>query len=294
MTRPLLSRRAALAAGAATLASSAAAQAVRDPENTLFLDLKDGRVVIQLRPDLAPQHVARIKELARAKFYDGIVFHRVIPGFMAQSGDPTGTGRGGSGRQPAGRVLPRAVRARHGGHGAVERPQLRRQPVLHLFAPASNLNGQYTVWGQVTRAWSSSIASPRASRRRNPTASCACRSPPTREDLTWPPRTRSISISPTGRVVIRLRADLAPGHVARIKELARAGFYDGLLFHRVIEGFMAQTGDPKGNGTGGSDASSRPSSRSEPFVRGTVGMARAQIPTAATASSSSCSTTATS
>ncbi|HYF06915.1 MAG TPA: peptidylprolyl isomerase, partial [Acetobacteraceae bacterium] len=65
-------------------------------ENTLQLELKDGKVVIQLRPDLAPQHVERIKELARKGFYDGVVFHRVIEGFMAQGGDPTGTGRGGS------------------------------------------------------------------------------------------------------------------------------------------------------------------------------------------------------
>src|SRR5262250_1665178 len=75
------------------LATNAAAP---DPENTLYLDLKDGRVVIQLRPDLAPKHVARIKELTRKGFYDGIVFHRVIDGFMAQTGDPTGTGTGGS------------------------------------------------------------------------------------------------------------------------------------------------------------------------------------------------------
>src|SRR5579871_624955 len=70
-----------------------------DPENTLYLDLKDGRVVISLRPDIAPNHVARIKELARAGFYDGVVFHRVIDGFMAQGGDPTGTGMGGSGKK---------------------------------------------------------------------------------------------------------------------------------------------------------------------------------------------------
>src|ERR1700741_364052 len=67
-----------------------------DLENTLYMDLAKGRVVIQLRPDLAPNHVARIKELAREGFYDGVVFHRVIPGFMAQGGDPTGTGSGGS------------------------------------------------------------------------------------------------------------------------------------------------------------------------------------------------------
>ena len=68
-----------------------------DPDNTLVMDLKDGPVIIELRPDLAPNHVARIKELVRQGFYDGIVFHRVIDGFMAQGGDPTGTGTGGSG-----------------------------------------------------------------------------------------------------------------------------------------------------------------------------------------------------
>ncbi len=66
------------------------------PENILHLELKSGRVMIELRPDLAPNHVARIKELTGEGFYDGVVFHRVIPGFMAQTGDPTGTGMGGS------------------------------------------------------------------------------------------------------------------------------------------------------------------------------------------------------
>jgi peptidylprolyl isomerase len=79
-----------------TMDTSGAAAA--DPENTLYMDLESGRVTIELRPDLAPKHVARIKELAREGFYDGIVFHRVIEGFMAQSGDPTGTGRGRSWR----------------------------------------------------------------------------------------------------------------------------------------------------------------------------------------------------
>src|SRR5580692_4793890 len=70
-----------------------------DPENTLILTLEDGPVTIALRPDLAPEHVARIKELAREGFYNGVVFHRVIEGFMAQGGDPTGTGMGGSGKR---------------------------------------------------------------------------------------------------------------------------------------------------------------------------------------------------
>ncbi|KAB2850133.1 MAG: peptidylprolyl isomerase, partial [Hyphomicrobiaceae bacterium] len=70
--------------------------AIKDPENTLIMDTTQGRVVIELRPDLAPKHVERIKQLAREKFYDGIVFHRVIEGFMAQTGCPKGTGTGGS------------------------------------------------------------------------------------------------------------------------------------------------------------------------------------------------------
>ncbi len=69
---------------------------ISDPENTIIMETTKGKVVIQLLPDVAPQHVARIKELAREKFYDGVVFHRVIEGFMAQGGDPTGTGMGGS------------------------------------------------------------------------------------------------------------------------------------------------------------------------------------------------------
>jgi len=82
----------------AVMVAASGAQAA-DAENTLYMDLKDGRVVIEMRPDLAPGHVARIRELTRAKFYDGIVFHRVIDGFMAQTGDPTGTGAGGSGKK---------------------------------------------------------------------------------------------------------------------------------------------------------------------------------------------------
>jgi peptidylprolyl isomerase len=84
-----------------------------------------------------------------------------------------------------------------------------------------------------------------------------------------------------GRVVVEMRADLAPAHVARIKELARAGFYDGLAFHRVIEGFMAQTGCPRGTGTGGSGRKLKAEFSREPHVRGTVSMARAQDPDSA-------------
>jgi peptidylprolyl isomerase len=81
-----------------------------------------------------------------------------------------------------------------------------------------------------------------------------------------------------GKVVIEMRPDLAPGHVARIKELVREGFYDGVPFHRVIEGFMAQTGCPQGTGTGGSGKKLKAEFNREPHKRGTVSMARAQSP----------------
>lgn len=119
------------------------------PDNTLYLDLKDGRVVIQMRPDLAPKHVARIKELVRQHFYDGLTFHRVIDGFMAQGGDPTGTGTGGSGQTiPAEFTATPFVRGTVG-MARSQSPNSADSQFFICFAPAPFLNGQYTVWGQV-------------------------------------------------------------------------------------------------------------------------------------------------
>jgi peptidylprolyl isomerase len=122
----------------------------QDLENTLYMDLEDGRVVIELRPDLAPKHVARIKELARAGFYDGIVFHRVIPGFMAQTGDPTGTGRGGSDKPnlPAEFSNEQFVRGTVG-MARTSDPNSANSQFFIDFVETPHLNGQYTVWGQV-------------------------------------------------------------------------------------------------------------------------------------------------
>jgi len=144
-------RRSLLAAAMAATAAPAMAQPKPDPENTLFLDLKDGRVVIQLLPDIAPLHVERIKKLARDGFYDGIVFHRVIEGFMAQTGDPTGTGRGGS---KLGNVKAEFSRTRQFLRGTVgaarsQDPNSADSQFFICFAPTPFLNGQYTIWGQV-------------------------------------------------------------------------------------------------------------------------------------------------
>jgi peptidylprolyl isomerase len=123
----------------------------KDLENTLYLDLKDGRVVIELRPDLAPNHVARIKELAREKFYDGIVFHRVIDGFMAQTGDPTGTGMGGSSKPNLKAEFSNAPHTR----GAVSMarsssPDSANSQFFIVFKDSNFLDRQYTVFGYVT------------------------------------------------------------------------------------------------------------------------------------------------
>ncbi|WP_432807357.1 peptidylprolyl isomerase [Rhodoligotrophos ferricapiens] len=121
-----------------------------DPENTIYLDLKDGRVVIRLRPDLAPMHVARIKKLAREGFYNGVKFHRVIDGFMAQTGDPTGTGMGGS-NEPDLKAEFSKEPFRRGtlGMARTQDPNSANSQFFICFEDASFLNGQYTVFGEV-------------------------------------------------------------------------------------------------------------------------------------------------
>jgi peptidylprolyl isomerase len=122
----------------------------RDLENTLYLDLTYGRVVIELRPDLAPKHVARIKELVRQGFYDNdIVFHRVIEGFMAQTGDPTGTGTGGSGQKIDAEFSKEPFKRGTLGMARAQSPNSADSQFFIMFANGDFLNGQYTVWGQV-------------------------------------------------------------------------------------------------------------------------------------------------
>ena len=121
-----------------------------DLENTIYLELKDGRVTIEMRPDLAPNHVARIKVLVRQKFYDGIVFHRVIEDFMAQTGDPTGTGTGGSGQHlDAEFSNEKHLRGALSMARAAD-PNSADSQFFIVFKTAPWLDGQYTLWGQVT------------------------------------------------------------------------------------------------------------------------------------------------
>ena len=120
-------------------------------EDIVYLDLKDGRVTIRLRPDLAPNHVAQIKTLVGQGFYDGIVFHRVIDGFMAQTGDPTGTGTGGSElpdikAEFTGEPFKRGVL----GMARAADPDSANSQFFIMFADGDFLNGQYTVFGEVT------------------------------------------------------------------------------------------------------------------------------------------------
>ena len=156
--RPITRRTALASAFAATTAAvgaissgGAVAQPKLDPENTLYMDLKNGRVVIQLLPDLAPKHVERVKMLAREHFYDGTPFHRVIDGFMAQGGDPTGTGTSGSKYPDLPAEFTTKKRFLRGTVGAARtsNPDSANSQFYIMFAPAPNLDGQYTIWGQV-------------------------------------------------------------------------------------------------------------------------------------------------
>src|SRR5260370_39228547 len=143
-TRGLLLAIAALTLGGPAMAASA--------ENTLYMDVPFGRVVIAMRPDLAPNHCAQIKALVRRGFYDGVPFHRVIDGFMAQTGDPTGTGTGGSGH---------TLRAEFSSEKHVRGvlslarssdPNSADSQFFIMFVPGPSLDGQYTIWGEVASA----------------------------------------------------------------------------------------------------------------------------------------------
>ncbi len=144
MKSPTRSLLAALVAASLSGAADAASL-----ENTLYMEVKDGRVVIEMRPDLAPKHVAQIKRLTRKGFYDGLVFHRVIDGFMVQGGDPKGNGTGGSGNK-----LPAEFSDEQHVRGIMSMARSRNpdsadSQFFIMLGRAPHLDGGYTIWGKV-------------------------------------------------------------------------------------------------------------------------------------------------
>jgi peptidylprolyl isomerase len=153
LIRPTLASLIHAALAAAWLVSPAVAQEPKaDPANILVIELKNGPVQVQLRPDLAPKHVARVKQLAKENFYNGIKFHRVLDGFMAQTGDPAGTGSGGSkyGNVPA-EFSPYVYKRGTIGAARTSDPNSANSQFYICFDDngCRGLTGQYTVWGQV-------------------------------------------------------------------------------------------------------------------------------------------------
>ncbi|MGO4704222.1 peptidylprolyl isomerase [Microvirga sp. 2MCAF38] len=141
-----------LVAGAMVFASllPAAAQQAADPQNTVYLDTKDGRVTIQLRPDLAPKHVEQIKALTKRGFYNGVVFHRVIGGFMAQTGDPTGTGTGKSDLPNIPAEFTKTQFKRGSvGMARSQSPDSANSQFFICYEGCGPLTGQYTLFGDV-------------------------------------------------------------------------------------------------------------------------------------------------
>jgi cyclophilin family peptidyl-prolyl cis-trans isomerase len=132
------------------MSSMGGAAAAGDLENTLYMETEHGRVVIELRTDVAPLHAERIKELTRQGFYDGIVFHRVIAHFMAQTGDPTGTGTGGSGKNLRAEFSDASFERGTVGMARSQNPDSADSQFFICFEPTPHLNGQYTVVGKVT------------------------------------------------------------------------------------------------------------------------------------------------
>jgi peptidylprolyl isomerase len=135
--------------GASFLTMSTTAQS--DSGSILLLDTTQGQIEIKLLPELAPNHVARITELANSGFYDGVIFHRVIPGFMAQTGDPDGTGMGGSGQKLDAEFTDYQYKVGTVGMARAMNPNSGDSQFFICFDGCGHLTGQYTVWGQVER-----------------------------------------------------------------------------------------------------------------------------------------------
>lgn len=158
------------ASGFAQSSSTPAAVADLDPSNVLVIEVDGGPIYVELLPDVAPQHVARIQTLAREGFYDGVVFHRVIDGFMAQTGDPTGTGTGGSDYPDLPAEFSQIPYERGVvGMARTNDPNSANSQFFIMFGPAASLNGQYTVFGRVVAGMDAVDAIKKGDARRNGT-----------------------------------------------------------------------------------------------------------------------------
>ncbi len=156
------------ASGFAQSSSTPAAVADLDPSNVLVIEVDGGPIYVELLPDVAPQHVARIQTLAREGFYDGVVFHRVIDGFMAQTGDPTGTGTGGSDYPDLPAEFSQIPYERGVvGMARTNDPNSANSQFFIMFGPAASLNGQYTVFGRVVAGMDAVDAIKKGDARRN-------------------------------------------------------------------------------------------------------------------------------
>ena len=137
---------------AACLSVPAAFAQAADPQNTLVIELKTGKVLVKLRPDLAPKHVERVKTLAKQGFYNGLKFHRVIDGFMAQTGDPQGTGMGGSSLPDLPAEFTRELYKRGSvGAARTQNPNSANSQFFICYDGCRPLTGQYTLWGEVVQ-----------------------------------------------------------------------------------------------------------------------------------------------
>ena len=220
-----------------------------------------------------------------------MTFHRVIPGFMAQTGDPTGTGGGGS-KLPN---LPAEFNQTHFKRGVLgmartDDPNSANSQFFIMFGDGGFLDGKYTAFGEVTSGMDAVDKIKAGTEGNNGAVDNPDKIVTMR--MAWREVKRSNNMSSAGDtltlettkgpVVIEMNPALAPGHVAHIKSLVSEGFYDGIVFHRVIDGFMAQTGCPHGTGTGGSKYPDlKAEFNAEPHKRGTVSMARASSPDSA-------------
>jgi cyclophilin family peptidyl-prolyl cis-trans isomerase len=273
-----------------------------------------GRILVELFPDVAPLNVRNVETLAAQGFYDGLTFHRIVPGFVIQGGDPAGNGTGGPDY-----TVPAEIKLNHvrGGFAMARTDNPAKASSSCQFYINLNdlpmLDGNYTVIGQVrdgmavvdsiARVKCDPVDMPlepvrigKVTVQRRPAS--AATAPLGQTEVVVAKETpkeikkvtkheMTIEIKDLGKIAIELFPRDAPRNVANVESLAQKGFYDGLTFHRVIPGFVIQGGDPKGDGSGGPDYTV-PAELKRKHVRGAVAMARLGDQANPTKASSSC------